>query len=58
MTTQFQEERFFLGEKSNRIVIITPFMGSLKVHTRQFYVNKKRGKKPGKNGLNTGTQRC
>ena len=46
-----QEERFFLGEKSNRMVTVTPFMGKLKVHIRQFYLNKKEEKKPGKNGI-------
>ena len=46
-----QEERFFLGEKSNRMVTVTPFLGKLKVHIRQFYVNKKGESKPGKNGI-------
>ena len=41
MASQFEEERFFLGEKSNRMVTITPFMGKLKVHIRQFYMNEK-----------------
>ena len=36
-----QEERFFLGEKSNRMVTVTPFLGKPKVHIRQFYVNEK-----------------
>ena len=47
MASYFEEERFFLGEKSNRMVTVTPFMGKLKVHIRQFYV--KGEKKPGKN---------
>ena len=51
MASYFEEERFFLGEKSNRMVTVTPFMGKLKVHIRQFYVNEKREKKPGKNGI-------
>ena len=51
MASQFQEERFFLGEKSNRMVTVTPFMGKLKIHIRQFYVNEKGEKKPGKNGI-------
>ena len=51
MASYFEEERFFLGEKSNRMVIVTPFMGKLKVHIRQFYVNEKGEKKPGKNGI-------
>ena len=46
-----QEERFFLGEKSNRMVTVTPFLGKLKVHIRQFYVNENGEKKPGKNGI-------
>ena len=45
-----QEECFFLGEKSNRMVTVTPFLGKLKVHIRQFYVNEKAESKPGKNG--------
>ena len=32
------------------MVTVTPFMGKLKVHIRQFYVNEKGEKKPGKNG--------
>ena len=46
-----QEERFFLGEKSNRMVTVTPFLGKLKVHIRQFYVNEKGESKPGKNRI-------
>ena len=51
MASQFEEERFFLVEKNNRMVTVTPFMGILKVHIRQFYVNEKGEKKPGKNGI-------
>ena len=51
MASYFEEERFFLGEKSNRMVTVTPFMGKLKVHIRQFYVNEKGEKKRGKNGI-------
>ena len=51
MASYFEEERFFLGEKSNRMVTVTPFMGKLKVHIRQFYVNEEGEKKPGKNGI-------
>ena len=51
MASYFEEERFFLGEKSNRMVTVIPFMGKLKVHIRQFYVNEKGEKKPGKNGI-------
>ena len=50
MASQFEEERFFLGEKSNRMITVTPFMGKLKVHIRQFYVSEKGEKKPG-NGI-------
>ena len=35
-----QEERFSLGENSNRMVTVTPFNANLKVHIRQFYVNE------------------
>ena len=35
-----QEERFSLGENSNRMVTVTPFNTTLKVHIRQFYVNE------------------
>ena len=51
MASHFEEEGFFLGEKSNRMVTITPFMAKLKVHIRQFYVNEKGEKKPGKNRI-------
>ena len=51
MASQFQEKRFYLGEKSNRMVTVTQFMGKLKVHIRQFYVNEKGEKKPDKNGI-------
>ena len=51
MASYFEEELFFLGEKSNHMVTVTPFMGKLKVHIRQFHVNEKGAKKPGKNGI-------
>ena len=51
MASYFEEERFFLGEKSNHMVTVTPFLGKLKAHIRQFYVNEKGEKKPGKNGI-------
>ena len=51
MASYFEEERFFLGEKSNRMVTVTPFMGKLKIHIGQFYVNEKGEKKPGENGI-------
>ena len=33
------------------MVPVTPFLGKLKVHIRQFYVNEEGEKKPGKNGI-------
>ena len=51
MASYFEEELFFLGENSNRMVTVTPFMGKLKVHIRQFYVNENGEKKPGDNGM-------
>ena len=57
MTSQFEDKRFFLGEESNRMVTVTPFMGKLKVHIRQFYVNQKGEKKPGKNGSSKNLKR-
>ena len=51
MASQFQEECFFLGEKSNHMVTVTSFMGKLKRHIRQFYVIEKEDKKPGENGI-------
>ena len=50
MASYFEEERFFLGEKSNCMVTVTPFMGKLKVHIGQFYENEKGEKKPGSTG--------
>ena len=35
-----QEERFSLGENSNRMVTVMPFNANLRVHIRQFYVNE------------------
>ena len=51
MASHFEEERFSLGEKSERMVTVTPFMGKLKVHIHQFYVNGNGEIKPGKSGL-------
>ena len=51
MASHFEEERFSLGEKSERMVTVTPFMGKLKVHIRQFYVNGNGEIKPGKSGI-------
>ena len=46
-----QEERFSLGEKSNRMVTVTPFMGKVKVYILQFYVNGNGEMKPSKSGI-------
>ena len=51
MASHFEEECYFLGERSNRMVTVTPFMGKLKVHIRQFYVNGNGEFKPGKSGI-------
>ena len=51
MACHFEEERFSLGEKSERMVTVTPFMGKLKAHIRQFYVNGNGEIKPGKSGI-------
>ena len=40
-----------LEKKSERMVTVTPFMGKLKVHIRQFYVNGNGEIKPGKSGI-------
>ena len=51
MTSHFEEERFFLGEKSNRMVTVTPFMGKVNVSFLQFHVNGNTEMKPGKSGI-------
>ena len=51
MACHFEEERFSLGEKSERMVTVTPFMEKLKVHIRQYYVNGNGEMKPGKSGI-------
>ena len=51
MACHFEKERFSLGEKSECMVTVTPFMGKLKVHIRQFYVNGNGEIKPGKSGI-------
>ena len=42
--------------KSERMVTVTPFMGKLKVHIRQFYVNGNGEIKPGKSGIVLGIE--
>ena len=51
MACHFEEERFSLEEKSEHMVTVTPTMGKLKVHIRQFYVNGNGEIKPGKSGI-------
>ena len=51
MASHFEEERFSLGENSNRMVTVTPLMGKHKVHITQFYVNGNGEIKPGKSGI-------
>ena len=46
-----QGEHFSLGENSNRMVTVTPFMGKLKVQIRQFYVYGNGEMKPGKSDI-------
>ena len=46
-----QEERFSLGENSDCMVTVTPFMGKFKVHICQFYINRNGEIKPGKSGI-------
>ena len=51
MTSHFEEECFFLGQKSNRIVMVTPFMGKVNVYILQFYINGNGEMKPGKSRI-------
>ena len=51
MASHFEEECFSLGEISEHMVTVTPFMGKLKVHIQQFYVNGNGEIKPGKSGI-------
>ena len=46
-----QEERFSLGENSDRKVTVTPFNSNLKVHVRQSYVNENGEMKASKIGV-------
>ena len=46
-----QEVCFSLGEKSNHMVTVTTFMGNLKVHIHQFYVDENGEKKAGRSGI-------
>ena len=51
MTSHFEEECFLLGEKSNHMIMVTPFMGKVNVYILQFYVNGNGEMKPGKSGI-------
>ena len=51
MASYFEEERFFLGERSNHMVTVTPFMGKVNVNILQFYMNGNGEMKPGKSGI-------
>ena len=51
MASHFEEEPFSLGEKSERMVTVTPFMGKLKVHIRQFYIDGNGEIKLGMSGI-------
>ena len=51
MTSHFEEECFFLEEKSNRMVTVTLFMGKVNVYILQFYVNGNGEIKPGKSSI-------
>ena len=51
MASYFEEEWFFLGKKSNRMVTITPFMGNVNVNILQFFVSGNGEMKPGKSGI-------
>ena len=46
-----QEERFSLGENSNRMATVMPFNTTLKVHIRQFYENENREIKANRIGV-------
>ena len=56
MASHFEEERFSLGEKSERMMTVSSFMGKLKVHIQQFYVDGNGEIKPGKNGIVLGIE--
>ena len=51
ITSHFQEEHFFIGEKSNRMVMVTPFIGKVNVYILQFYINGNGEMKPGKSSI-------
>ena len=51
MTSHFEEKCFLLGEKSNRMVTVTPFMGKVNMYILQFYINGNGEMKPGKSSI-------
>ena len=51
MASHFEEERFSLGEKSNRMVTVSAFMRKIKIYILQFYINGNDEMKPGKSGI-------
>ena len=51
MASHFEEEGFSLGEKSNRMVTVSTFMGKVKIYILQFYINGNGEMKPGKSGI-------
>ena len=51
MASHFEEEGFSLGEKSNRMVTVSAFMGKVKIYILQFYINGNGEMKPGKSGI-------
>ena len=51
MASHFEGEGFSLGEKSNRMVTVSAFMGKVKIYILQFYINGNGEIKPGKSGI-------
>ena len=51
MASHFEKEGFSLGEKSNHMMTVTPFMGKVKTYILQFYINGNGELKPGKSGI-------
>ena len=51
MASYIEEDRFFLGEKSNSMVTVIPFIGKRKVHIRHFYVDRNGEIRPGMSGI-------
>ena len=49
--SQFQDQRFSRGERSDRMLTVTPFQVNLEMHIRQFYVNENGEEKAGRVGI-------